>query len=485
MSDLSAVLERWEPVIGLEVHAQLSTKTKMFCGCRNSYGAPPNSHTCPTCLGLPGALPVANEQAVDFALRLGLAVGSEITQLSRFARKNYFYPDLTKGYQISQYDEPLCVGGQVTIRWENEAKDIALTRIHMEEDAGKSIHAENGDGTKVDFNRCGVPLVEIVSEPVIQSSEEAKAYLVRLKQILEYLNICDCNMEKGNLRCDANISVRPLGESKFGVKTEMKNMNSFRGVERGLTSEIVRQAQVLDEGGEVEQVTLLWNEAEQKAEVMRSKEEAHDYRYFPDPDLVPLSVSDNNLDSIRSSLVEMPYEREERFVNQYGLRLKDVLVLSSEKLLADYFEETVSAGAEPAEATKWIMGEVLSIIKDGEMSVSSLPVTPDQFVGLLNSVKNGTVNVATGKDILRRMVKSDLTAAEIIKKEGLAQVSDESALSEAVAHVVANNPDELGRYREGKKALFGFFMGEVMKVTGGKSDPKVVKKLLTSSLESD
>jgi len=485
MSDLSAVLEHWEPVIGLEVHAQLSTRTKMFCGCRNSYGAPPNSYTCPTCLGLPGALPVANEQAVNFALRLGLALGCEITQLSRFARKNYFYPDLTKGYQISQYDEPLCVGGHVTIRWKNKVKDIALTRIHMEEDAGKSIHAENGDGTKVDFNRCGVPLVEIVSEPVIQSPEEAKVYLVRLKQILEYLNICDCNMEKGNLRCDANISVRPLGESKFGVKTEMKNMNSFRGVERGLTSEIVRQAQVLDEGGEVEQVTLLWNEAEQKAEVMRSKEEAHDYRYFPDPDLVPLSVSDNNLDAIRSSLVEMPYEREERFVNQYGLRLKDVLVLTSEKLLADYFEETVSAGAEPAEATKWIMGEVLSIIKDGGMSVSSFPVMPDQFAGLLNSVKNGTVNVATGKDILRRMVNSDLTAAEIIKKEGLAQVSDESALSEAVAHVVANNPDELGRYREGKKGLFGFFMGEVMKVTDGKSDPNVVKKLLTSSLESD
>ena len=373
----------------------------------------------------------------------------------------------------------------MTFRWEKKVKEIALTRIHMEEDAGKSIHAENGDGTKVDFNRCGVPLVEIVSEPVIQSPEEAKVYLVRLKQILEYLNICDCNMEEGNLRCDANISVRPLGESKFGVKTEMKNMNSFRGVERGLTSEIVRQAQVLDEGGEVEQVTLLWNEAEQKAEVMRSKEEAHDYRYFPDPDLVPLSVSDDSLYLIRSSLVEMPYEREERFVNQYGLRLKDALVLTSEKLLADYFEETVSAGAKPAEATKWIMGEVLSIIKDGGMSVSSFPVTPDQFAGLLNSVKNGTVNVATGKDILRRMVKSDLTADEIIKKEGLAQVSDESALSEAVAQVVANNPDELGRYREGKKALFGFFMGEVMKITGGKSDPKVVKKLLTSSLGSD
>ena len=476
----------WEVVIGLEIHVQLATSSKIFSGASTEYGAEPNTQASLVDLGYPGVLPVLNSEAVKMAIMFGLAINADIASHSIFARKNYFYPDLPKGYQISQYELPIVHDGELFIRGDNgKNKRIGITRAHLEEDAGKSIHAENGDGTKVDFNRCGVPLVEIVSEPVIQSSEEAKAYLVRLKQILEYLNICDCNMEKGNLRCDANISVRPLGESKFGVKTEMKNMNSFRGVERGLTSEIVRQAQVLDEGGEVEQVTLLWNEAEQKAEVMRSKEEAHDYRYFPDPDLVPLSVSDNNLDSIRSSLVEMPYEREERFVNQYGLRLKDVLVLTSEKLLADYFEETVSAGAEPAEATKWIMGEMLSIIKDGGMSVSSFPVTPDQFAGLLNSVKNDTVNVATGKDILRRMVKSDLTAAEIIKKEGLAQVSDESALSEAVAHVVANNPDELGRYREGKKALFGFFMGEVMKVTGGKSDPKVVKKLLTSSLESD
>ena len=483
MNDLSAVLERWEPVIGLEVHAQLSTQTKMFCGCRNVYGASPNSYTCPTCLGLPGALPVANEKAVAYTLRLGLALGSEITQFSRFARKNYFYPDLTKGYQISQYDEPLCVGGTVTVRWKGEIREMSLTRIHLEEDAGKSLHAEKGNGTKVDFNRCGVPLVEIVSEPVIRSPGEARAYLTRLKQILEYLNICDCNMEEGNLRCDANISLRPKGEIEFGVKTEMKNMNSFRGVERGLASEIVRQAQVLDGGGEVEQVTLLWNEAEQKAEVMRTKEEAHDYRYFPDPDLVPLSVSDGDLDSVRLSLVEMPYEREERFVNQYGLRLEDALILTSEKSLAGYFEETVSAGAKPVEAAKWILGEVLSIIKDGGMSVSSFSVTPDQFAGLLNSVKSGTINNTTGKDILRKMVKSDLAAAEIIEKEGLAQVSDESALSEAVAQVIADNPDELAKYREGKKVLVGFFMGEVMKATGGKSDPKAVKKLLTASLE--
>ncbi len=483
MSDLSTVLERWEPVIGLEVHAQLSTKTKMFCGCRNVYGAPPNSHTCPTCLGLPGALPVANEQAVNYALKLGLAVGSEITTFSRFARKNYFYPDLTKGYQISQYDEPLCSGGAVTIRWEGASREIPLTRIHLEEDAGKSIHGENGDGTKVDFNRCGVPLVEIVSDPEIRSPGEAKSYLTRLKQILEYLEICDCNMEEGNLRCDANISIRPKGETEFGVKTEMKNMNSFRGVERGLMSEIVRQAEVLDGGGEVRQVTLLWNEAEQKAEVMRSKEEAHDYRYFPDPDLVPLSVSEDALEQARSSLVELPDEREKRFITQYGLKEDDAVILTSETSLAVYFEATVTEGAEASDAAKWILGEALSMIKEEEGSMDSFPVAPDRFAGLLRSVTDGIVSVATGKSVLRKMASNDLTAAEIIEEEGLAQLSDESALSDAVAKVLEDNPDELERYRSGKKALFGFFMGAVMKATGGKSDPKVTRQLLTDALE--
>ena len=483
MSDLSTVLERWEPVIGLEVHAQLSTKTKMFCGCRNVYGAPPNSHTCPTCLGLPGALPVANEQAVNYALKLGLAVGSEITTFSRFARKNYFYPDLTKGYQISQYDEPLCSGGAVTIRWEGASREIPLTRIHLEEDAGKSIHGENGDGTKVDFNRCGVPLVEIVSEPEMRSPSEAKGYLTRLKQILEYLDICDCNMEEGNLRCDANISIRPKGDRQFGVKTEMKNMNSFRGVERGLMSEIVRQAEVLDGGGEVRQVTLLWNEAEQKAEVMRSKEEAHDYRYFPDPDLVPLSVSEDALEQARSSLVELPDEREKRFITQYGLKEDDAVILTSETSLAVYFEATVTEGAEASDAAKWILGEALSMIKEEEGSMDSFPVAPDRFAGLLRSVTDGIVSVATGKSVLRKMASNDLTAAEIIEEEGLAQLSDESALSDAVAKVLEDNPDELERYRSGKKALFGFFMGAVMKATSGKSDPKVTRQLLTDALE--
>ncbi|MBH31318.1 MAG: Asp-tRNA(Asn)/Glu-tRNA(Gln) amidotransferase GatCAB subunit B [Candidatus Marinimicrobia bacterium] len=479
---MSALLKRWEPVIGLEVHAQLSTTTKMFCGCRNAYGDQPNSHTCPTCLGLPGALPVANEQAVLFALKLGLAVGSEITQFSRFARKNYFYPDLTKGYQISQYDEPLCSGGSVTIRWEGRSQEIPLTRIHIEEDAGKSIHDEKGDGTRVDFNRCGVPLVEIVSEPVIRSPQEAKAYLTRLKQILEYLNICDCNMEEGNLRCDANISIRPRRETKFGVKTEMKNINSFRGVERGLMSEIFRQAEVLDGGGEVEQVTLLWNEVEQKAEVMRSKEEAHDYRYFPDPDLVPLSVSESDLEEVRSFLVELPHEREERFVTDYSLKEDDAVILASETPLSAYFEATIEAGAPASTAAKWILGEVLSIVKEEGVSMESFPASPKSLVGLLQSVIEGEVTVVTGKEVLREMVSSGLSASEIIEKEGLAQVSDASALSETVAKVLEENPDELKRYRNGKKALFGFFMGEVMKASGGKSDPKVTQKLLTEAL---
>ena len=482
MSDLSAVLEHWEPVIGLEVHAQLSTRTKMFCGCRNSYGAPPNSYTCPTCLGLPGALPVANEQAVNFALRLGLALGCEITQLSRFARKNYFYPDLTKGYQISQYDDPLCVGGQVTIRWGNEVKDIALTRIHMEEDAGKSIHAENGDGTKVDFNRCGVPLVEIVSEPVIQSPEEAKVYLVRLKQILEYLNICDCNMEEGNLRCDANISVRPLGESKFGVKTEMKNMNSFRGVERGLTSEIVRQAQVLDEGGEVEQVTLLWNEAEQKAEVMRSKEEAHDYRYFPDPDLVPLSVSDDSLHSIRSSLVEMPYEREERFVNQYGLRLEDTLVLTSEKSLADYFEDVVRAYSQPKSIFNWMMGELAHHLKRDHRSIVDCTVKSQSLAGLIRLIDEGKVSGKMAKKIFEKMYRSGKDPDVIVGEEELIQMSDTEELEIIVDQVLESHPEKVSAYRDGKLGLLGFFMGQVMRKTNGQANPNIVDEILHSKL---
>ncbi|MBF90039.1 MAG: Asp-tRNA(Asn)/Glu-tRNA(Gln) amidotransferase GatCAB subunit B [Candidatus Marinimicrobia bacterium] len=484
MSNLTSVFEKWEPVIGLEVHAQLSTNSKMFCGCKNMYGSKPNSNICPTCLGLPGALPVANAEAIKYALKLGIALGSNITKFSRFARKNYFYPDLTKGYQISQYDEPICQGGKVTIRKNGFVKNIELTRIHLEEDAGKSIHAKSGNGTQVDFNRCGVPLVEIVTEPVIQNPYEARVYLVRLKQILEYLDICDCNLEEGKFRCDANVSIRPKGESQLGTKTEMKNMNSFRGVERGLSNEIIRQAKILENGDQVEQVTLLWNETTQRAEIMRTKEDAHDYRYFPDPDLVPLLVSDGDLIEAKASISELPFEKEERFVKEYDLRLEDALILTSDYELSNYYEKSVRAGASPDHAAKWILGEVLGIINDENITIDTFGVTPDRFAGLLISIKMGKINNHTGKEVLRKMLLNALTADEIIQQEGLIQVSDKTSLGKIVLTILKENPGELQRYRSGKKTLFGFFMGEVMKVTKGKSDPKILKDVLISALEA-
>ncbi|MFQ6616097.1 MAG: Asp-tRNA(Asn)/Glu-tRNA(Gln) amidotransferase subunit GatB, partial [Fidelibacterota bacterium] len=391
MSKISPILREWEAVIGLEAHAQLSTRTKMFCSCLNAYGDPPNTHTCPVCLGLPGSLPVPNARAIEYALRLGVALGCEITPFSRFARKNYFYPDLPKGYQISQYEEPLCRGGSVKIRLGGSTKEIPLIRIHLEEDAGKSIHAHRDNGTAVDFNRCGVPLVEIVTEPVIRTPLEARVYLSTLKQILQYLDICDCNMEEGNLRCDANISVRPRGKSVMGTKTEMKNLNSFRSVERGLEYEIERQAGLLKKGEKVDHVTLLWNEELRKAEVMRTKEEAHDYRYFPDPDLVPVTVSEKRLSEIRAALPELPHEREERLVKEFALRLEDVLILTSDPGFADYFEEAVDLGADPKEASKWMVGEVTRILKEKSWEMEAFPVRPDRFVALLDSVRKKDV----------------------------------------------------------------------------------------------
>jgi len=485
MNNLNQILEKWDPIIGLEVHAQLSTKTKMFCGCVNKYGDFPNKNTCPTCLGLPGALPVVNKTAIDFAIKLGLSVGSKITKFSRFARKNYFYPDLTKGYQISQYDEPICQGGKITIRIEDSIKSIELTRIHLEEDAGKSIHSNNDLGTKVDFNRCGVPLVEIVSEPVIKSGVEAKSYLTRLKQILEYLEICDCNLEKGNLRCDANVSIRPKGQKKFGTKTELKNMNSFRGVERGINSEIERQADILDNDGKIEQVTLLWNEVDQVSEVMRSKENAHDYRYFPDPDLVPISLNERSINKFNSKLVELPFEKEERFIKKYKIPLKDALVLTSDKALSNYFENTISEGVNPRDAANWIIGEILSIINDLDLEISKFPVSFKRFSGLLKCLSNELINASTGKEVLRKMLTNNLDAEEIIDIENLSQVSDENQLLQVVNDIIKNHSNELEKYRSGKKALFGFFMGKVMQSLKGKSNPKILKSVLSKILDKN
>lgn len=483
MENLLEILQKWEPVIGLEVHAQLSTDTKMFCGCKNAFGDPPNTHVCPVCLGLPGSLPVANEKAIEYALKLGLALGSEITRYSRFARKNYFYPDLPKGYQISQYEEPLCNGGSATIRQNGKLEDIPLIRIHLEEDAGKSIHSENGEGTRIDFNRCGVPLVEIVSAPVIKSPQEARRYLIRLKQVLQYLDICDCNMEEGNLRCDANISLRAKGETGLGIRTEMKNMNSFRSVERGLTYEIVRQAKILEEGGKIEAVTLFWNETEQRAEIMRTKEEAHDYRYFPDPDLVPIVISDEQLSGIQQNLVELPHEMENRFAEFYGLRMDDVVILVSDIHLANYYEDAIRLGGDPLSVSKWILGVMLRILKNQSMSSESFPIGPDRLVELLKAVESGLINRNTAKVVYKKMLTIDKSPTEIIETAHLAQISNSEKLQSVIDEVITGSPEEVLRYRGGKKSLLGYFMGRVMRRTGGKSDPGVVRKLLKQSLE--
>ena len=483
MKSLTKILQAWEPVIGLEVHAQLSTETKMFCGCKNCYGDPPNTHICPVCLGLPGSLPVANEKAIQYALKLGLALGSQITCFSRFARKNYFYPDLPKGYQISQFEEPLCRNGHVIIKQNDKQKKIPLTRIHLEEDAGKLLHSESRDTTRIDFNRCGVPLVEIVSEPVIRSPQEARKYLTRLKQILQYLDICDGNMEKGNLRCDANISLRQKGETRLGTKTEMKNMNSFRSVERAITYEIIRQAKILTENREIDTVTLLWNEAKQQAEIMRIKEEAHDYRYFPDPDLVPIEISDEQQLKIQKDQIELPHEKEDRFVTSYRLRTEDAVLLASDLHLANYFEEAIRLGGNPENVSKWMLGEMLRILKDRSMNIVSFPVEPERLVELLKALESGAINVSTAKALFRTMLTSERSPGEIIDSEQLTQVSDSEELQGIIDEIITGSPDELSRYRGGKKGLLGYFIGEVMKKTGGKSDPQIVRSLLLESLE--
>jgi len=473
---------QFEPVIGLEVHAQLAADTKLFCGCHYEYGGEPNSQTCPVCLGMPGVLPVLNRRAVEYAVKMGLATNCTIRPFSRFARKNYFYPDLPKGYQISQYDEPLCYAGSITLALEDGTqKSVGITRIHLEEDAGKSIHTER-EGTLVDFNRCGVPLIEIVSEPDIRSPEEARAYLNKLKQILEYLEISDCNMEKGSLRCDANISLRPVGEEPFGVKTEMKNMNSFRGVERALQFEINRQTEVLQSGGTITQDTLLWNETENRAERMRTKEEAEDYRYFPEPDLLPLEVSEQWREQIRESLPELPHSKQKRFIEQYQIREYDAEVITSAKALSQYYEDVVQQIGNPRLAANWIMGEVLRVLKEQDMTIQEFPINPDRFSGLLKRVEDKTVTQNAAKQVFFAMVDGPKTADEIIEDQGLKQVTDTARLESIVEKVIKDNPEEYEKYKSGNPQLSKFFMGQVMRETRGKANPRKVNAILDEKL---
>ncbi|NLA22425.1 MAG: Asp-tRNA(Asn)/Glu-tRNA(Gln) amidotransferase subunit GatB [Candidatus Marinimicrobia bacterium] len=474
--------EKFEPVIGLEVHAQLLTDTKIFCSCKNAYGAPPNSLTCPVCLGMPGTLPVLNRKAVEYAIKMGLATDCSITTFSRFARKNYFYPDLPKGYQISQYDEPLCRNGKIKIQVNGIEKTIGITRIHLEEDAGKSIHGF--DNTLVDFNRCGVALIEIVSEPDLRSPEEAYAYLIKLKQILEYLEICDCNMEEGSLRCDANISLRPIGEEKFGTKTEMKNMNSFRGVERALRFEIERQKAILEKGKNIIQQTMLWDEAKGEARPMRSKEESHDYRYFPEPDLVPLEVDENWKTKILNDLPELPDQKYFRFLNKYNLRHYDAAILTSDKYLAEYFERVNDLINDPQLVSKWIQGEVLRTLSQKNLTSKQIPLAAENLGELLNLIKAGTISANIAKEVFDKMVENNESAKIIVEREKLIQVSDDSELEQIIQTVISENPNEVERYRRGAKNLFAFFMGQVMKKTKGKANPSVANNLLRKALDN-
>ena len=471
------------PTIGLEVHVQLKTESKMFCACSTRFGARPNDQVCPVCLGLPGTLPVINERAVRMGVAVGLALGCKVAQRSRFHRKNYWYPDLPKNYQISQYDEPLAVEGQLTL---GEGRVIRVRRVHLEEDPGKLLHPEGTtDHSSVDYNRSGIPLLEVVSEPDIRSSEEAYLYLSTLKLILQYLEVSDCNMEEGNLRCDVNVSVSPAGEEGSGTLVELKNINSFKAVQRALSYETKRQIRLVSEGERVIRETRLWDDDANASRSMRSKEEAHDYRYFIEPDLAPLVVPDSWMEKILSSLPELPLERKQRFVDDYGLSEKDAEVLTSEKALADFFEEVASKDGRAKESNNWVRGPLLSELHARGQSIRECPVGPEELVELLSLVKEETVSQNTGKEVLGKMFETGKGAAEIVEKEGLSQISSADELTETVLAVIQEQSKAVGDYKEGKKAALGFLMGQVMRRTQGAANPNVVREVLVQLLEGN
>jgi aspartyl-tRNA(Asn)/glutamyl-tRNA(Gln) amidotransferase subunit B len=480
----------YETVIGLEVHAQLLTAAKIFCGCSTTFGAPPNHHTCPVCMGLPGVLPVLNRRVVEFALRTALATHCQIALVSRWARKNYFYPDLPKGYQISMYELPIAQHGHIDIQVVGEQpKRIGLTRIHMEEDAGKNIHDTHSDASLVDLNRTGVPLLEIVSEPDMRSPEEAGAYLRHLHAILQYIEVCDGNMEEGSFRCDANVSLRPQGSSQFGTKVEIKNLNSFRAVEKAILYEIGRQQKDLDTGHSILQETRLWDAEREVTRAMRTKEFAHDYRYFPDPDLLPLVVESSWIDEVRRALPELPAARRERLMSDYQLPAYDAEVLTARKELADYYEAAVRAyPSAPKAISNWVMESVLRVIHDEKLDtglrIATWPCPPEHIGNLVRLIQEGTISGTIAKTVFEEVRKTGKSPTVIVAEQGLTQLSDEEALTVHIAQVLAAHPDKVAAYRDGKEGLLGFFVGQVMRATQGKANPQLVNKLVRERLET-
>jgi aspartyl-tRNA(Asn)/glutamyl-tRNA(Gln) amidotransferase subunit B len=472
----------YEAIIGLEVHAQLFTESKIFCGCSTGFGALPNTQTCPICLGMPGVLPTLNQKVVEYTIRMALATHCRVTPFCLFARKNYFYPDLPKGYQISQYELPIAKDGYVDIQSNGDVKRIGIIRIHMEEDAGKLIHDEYKPISYVDFNRTGVPLIEIVSEPDIRTPEEAVEYLKKLRQILRYLDICDGDMEKGSFRCDANVSLRPRGGASFGTKIEVKNMNSFKHVQRALEYEIKRQGTVLEEGKEIVQETRLWDANRGITSSMRGKEEAHDYRYFPDPDLVPIVIDQEWIDKIKQGLPELPDHRRRRFVSQYGIPEYDAGVLTSSKSLADYFEEVVQNFPKAKVVSNWIMGELLRELKQDEREIEECPVTPSHLAKMLQMINEGVISGKIGKKVFEEMFESGKDPGRIVEEKGLVQITDESSIQAYIEEVIEENSEQVEAYRLGAEKLFGFFVGQVMKKSKGKANPKLVNEILRKYL---
>ncbi len=485
MNSLEEILEKYEVVIGLEVHAQLKSKSKIFCPDSTEFGAEPNTHVCPITLGMPGVLPVLNRKVVDMAILTGLALNCEIAEVSKFGRKQYFYPDLPKGYQISQYDLPVCKNGYIMIN----GKKIGITRAHLEEDAGKLVHAGGIGGrldssaySLVDLNRAGTPLLEIVSEPDIRSADEAKAYMEELRNIVKYMGVCDGNLEEGSMRCDANISIRPFGQKEFGTRAEIKNINSFSALKRAVEYEIVRQAEILEEGGEVVQETRLWNEADGETKSMRSKEDAHDYRYFPEPDLMMLEISRDWVERIKATMPELPSQKRERYINKEGLSEYDAQVIVEQMETAFFFDKVLELGANAKLAVNWLMGDITGYLKEKHLLINETKLSPENLAEMISMIEKGTISNKIAKEIIVEMLETGAKASDVVAKKGLSVISDENALVEIVEKIINDNPGQVAAYKSGKDKLFGFFVGQAMKATQGRANPQLINDIIKKKL---